>query len=496
MTIQLRLFSSISFISCIGLALAPAGCGSNTTPAPTPVPLTVAIGNATVVVPQDGATVQLPVTISGPTGSATVTVAGLPTGITGQFTPAGSGPSGTITFTGSVTAAAGTYPTSVTVMLAGQTVSEDISVVSAVVVKVLNAPDMTLGVSGHLQQFMSTNFQIAEWTEGFFGAGTTTAREATLNSLQPQHIRMQPLSQALPMKANSGLSTDYDFTLLDKTVQPILASADNSPEFQIAVAPAWMQDSNTGYFNMANLSDFALYAANLVRYYNKGGFDWGGTHFQPPSAHPITWWGIFNEPNLNGLAASDYVNLYNAVVPAMLAVDPTIKLSAIELSDYGLGSGGRGDPEQYLPPFVAGVNTQVNVLATHFYGTCNQLDTDTALFDNVPVFVNNLEYFYQTLRGSTNLTNVPVWVDENNVNADYADANGMSVCNPGQPYVLDRRAIDAFFSAWKPYVFSQLGKAGNQALYHWEYTGGPQYDEVDSDGNTLLSYWVDKALEN
>jgi hypothetical protein len=233
-----------------------------------------------------------------------------------------------------------------------------------------------------------------------------------------------------------------------------------------------------------------------VLYYNKGGFEWGGTHFQSPSDRPITWWGIFNEPNVNGLSWADYLNVYNTVVTAMLAVDPTIKLSALEFSDYGLGGGSAGDPEQYLPGFIAGVSSPVNVVSTHLYGTCNQLDTDQTLFNAVPTFVDNFQYFNQSLQQSPNLANVQVWVTENNVNADYANGNGMSVCNPGQPWVLDQRATNAFFSAWRPYVFSKLGKAGNQALYHWEYTGGAQYDEVDSNNNPYLSYWVDKALEN
>jgi hypothetical protein len=499
MAFQLRSFRPIRAMAPLALAFAVAGCGGGTpTPTPTPTVLTVALGSTSVVVPQDGAVGQLAVAISGPTGTPTVTVGGLPTGITAQFAATGTGPSGTVTLTGGAAVPAGIYPASVTVALAGQSETENFSVVSAVVAKVLNNTDSALGVSGHLQQFTSTNFQIAEWTEGFFGSGsTTTARQTTLNSLQPQHIRLQPLSLAIPMRANNGTATDWDFTLVDQTVLPVLASADHSPEFQIAKPPDWMLDPNTGYLDMANhLNDFANYAANLVLYYNKGGFDWGGTHFQSPSSTPIKWWGIFNEPNLNGLASTDYVQLYNTVVPAMLAVDPTIKLSALEFSDYGLGGGSAGDPEQYLPAFVSGVTTQVNVVSTHLYGTCNQQTTDQALFDNVPVFVDNLQYFYQTLQGVPSLANVPVWVDENNVNADYSDINGMSVCNPGQTWVLDPRATNAFFTAWRPYVFSQLGKAGNQALYHWEYTGGPQYDEVDSNGNTLLSYWVDKALQN
>jgi hypothetical protein len=299
------------------------------------------------------------------------------------------------------------------------------------------------------------------------------------------------------MVGDTGKASDWDFTLLDETVQPVLASADESPELQIATAPKWMLDPSTGTLDIANhLTDFATYAANLVSYYNKGGFKYGGKHFASASSHPIAWWGILNEPNVNGLSTSDYVLVYNTVVPAMQAVDATIKFSALEFSDYGLGGGGAGDPSVYVPTFAAGVTARVDVVSTHLYGTCDQLSTDAELFGAVPGFVENLGYFVKSVEADSALAKAQVWVTENNVNADYADAKGMSVCNPGQAWVLDKRATDAFFAAWRPYVFSQLGKAGNRGLYHWEYTGGPQYDEVGSGGGTYLSYWVDKALEN
>ena len=257
---------------------------------------------------------------------------------------------------------------------------------------------------------------------------------------------------------------------------------------------------SNGQLDVTNhVKDFAAYAANLVRYYNKGGFDWGGVHFQSPSSYPITYWGIFNEPNGNGITAAQYVTIYNTVVPAMLAVDPTIKLSAIEYSDYGLGTGDGGDPMTYLPNFVApanagGVNTQVNLLSTHFYSTCNQSDTDQTLMNTVPGFAANVSYFYKEIQTRPDLGNIPVWVTENNVNADYSASNGMSTCNPNQVFVDDHRGTSAFFAAWRPYVFSQLGKVGNQALYHWAYDGDQQYGEVDTSGNTYLSYWVDQTL--
>jgi len=100
----------------------------------------------------------------------------------------------------------------------------------------------------------------------------------------------------------------------------------------------------------------------------------------------------------------------------MLSVDSTIKISAMELSV--------ADPTTDLPPFVAppasgGVNAQVNVVATHFYPTCNQRDVDTTLFDRVPQMVQYINYVYQELGTRADLKNVPIWVTENNVNADY-----------------------------------------------------------------------------
>jgi hypothetical protein len=176
-------------------------------------------------------------------------------------------------------------------------------------------------------------------------------------------------------------------------------------------------------------------------------------------------------------------------VPAMLAVDPTIKIVALELSDYG------NQEQLYVPPFVQGVTAQVDVLATHFYSTCNQSDTDQTIMNTVPGFASGVQYIYSQLATNPKLTSVPVWILENNVNADYAAANGMSTCNPGQVFVDDHRGSSAFFAAWRPYVFSQVGKAGAQALYHWSYGGDQQYGEFnDTSGQLQLSYWVDYWL--
>ena len=451
--------------------------------------------------PQDGTPAKITATVTGNSGPVTLSVGGLPSGTLSQVVEPGSSGSGALILTSSTGTPAGSYSLKVTATDSRSAASQSLTMVVAVSAMVGSTVDQTEGVNGKLEQFMSTSFQPAEWDYQYF-QNHAALEPAQLNQLGPQHIRLQALSQAVPMKSNTGAATDWDFSKLDAVVQPVLSVADHSPEFQIAVAPAFMYNAQ-GTFDISNhLQDFANYSADLVRYYNGPGFDWGGQHFASPSLlsptpHKITWWGIFNEYNINGLTPAEYLQLYNTVVPAMLAVDSTIQFSALELSDFDFQEG---DPRNNLPTFVlpanqGGVNARVNIVSTHFYSSCNQTDTDEQVFSTVPGFANDVKYFYQELKLRPDLGSVPVWVTENNVNADFANASGNSTCNPAQKFVLDLRGTSAFFAAWRPYVFAQLGKAGNQALYHWDFDSDAQFGEVDySSGNKHLSYWVDYWL--
>jgi len=495
-TLAAVLAASVFTTGCGGAASSSSGPG---TPPGPPTVFTVSLSTSTVVAPQDGTPGTVDVTVSGANTASSVSVAtsNLPSGVTSQFAPAAGGSSGTLSLVAGSTAPAGTYSASVVVTNGTRTASQSFVLVIAIAAAIGNSVDTTLGIGGKLEQFMSTSFQPSEGDYQFFKNHTAT-EPTLLNKLGPQHIRLQGLSQAVPMKANTGAAADWDFAILDAIVQPVLSVADNSPEFQIAVAPAFLNDPTTGrfVFSPANVQTFAQYCANLVKYYNTGGFIWGSsqTKFVSPSypQRKIAWWGIYNEYNINGMTPSEYIQLYNAVVPAMLAVDSTIKISAMELAVT--------DPTTDLPPFVGspasgGVNTQVNVVSTHFYPTCNQQDVDSTLFNRVPQMVQYIHYVYQELGTRTDLKNVPIWVTENNVNADFSNGNGTSNCNPTQKFVPDPRGTSAFFAAWRPYVFSQLGKAGNQALYHWDYDADAQFGEVDyNTGSTYLSYWVDYWL--
>jgi len=343
-------------------------------------------------------------------------------------------------------------------------------------------------VSGRFGLAISTSFQPAEWDYTLFQSfpGLT----APLGNLQPQHIRLQGISQGIPQTSSST----WDFTILDAITQPVLTVGDRSPEFQIAKAPPFMYtagDSGNSFLGLT-FAPLAGYTQNLVEYYNvPGGFPAPDGQHASPSGIPITWWGIYNEPNINNnLTPQQYVHMYNTVVPAMQAVDPSLRFAAIELADFS------GQAQAWVPPFVSGVNARVDVMATHFYSSCNQKDSDQQVFATVPGFASEVQFFYSQMATNPALASVPVWVTENNVNADFQGANGMSTCNPSQVFVTDQRGSSAFFAAWRPYVFSQLGKAGAQALYHWDFAADAQYGEVNaSTGQLQLSYWVDYWLE-
>jgi len=359
----------------------------------------------------------------------------------------------------------------------------------------LPPPTATVTVSktttGPFSVAMSTSFQPAEWDNSFFTLNP--AATTTLGNLGPKHIRLQGISQGVPQGVNDSAATTWDFSILDAITQPVLGVGDHSPEFQIAKAPPFMYSGNDsgGTFADTSFTQFAGYTQNLVRYYNTGGFMADGQAYVSP-AYPtdkITWWGIYNEPNINNsLTAAEYTTMYNKVVPAMQAVDPTIKFAAVELADFS------GQAPAWIPTFVGGVTAHVDVMATHFYSTCNQKDTDETVFGTIPFFVSDVQLFYTNMATNPALANVPVWVTENNVNADYDGGGGISACN-GTPFVTDLRGSSAFFAAWRPYVFSQLGKNGVQALYHWDFDADRQFGEVDyTTGAIQLSYWVDYEL--
>lgn len=474
------------------LLLLNISCGGGSaSPTPPPSTIGVTLSTPTLNVMQGSEPQSVDVTVSRPsgvTGSVTLTTSILPAGVTAQVESPGTGDKSKVTFTAAAQkGGAGTHLVVVRASGGGANGSASLKLVVGIVATV------GASVTGRIDMFMSTSFQPASWTDQFF----INHPEATvpLDELKPQHLNVQVLERDIPQKTPATPTSvgSWDFTFIDGILNPIFTAGDNSPLYQIAMGPVFMYNLNNpqmGFLD-ATYQEFADYCARLVKYYNTGGFtDGAGIHhvskYYPN--WPVTYWGIYNEPNINGFSPQEYVAMYKAVVPRMLSEDSNIKFVAVELSDWG------NEPQRYLPTFVSNVTAPVDVVATHYYSSCNQRDTDQMLFDTIPMFEDHVNYIYSQLQPKPALSNVPVWVTENNVNADWSN-NGVSVCT-GRPFVTDRRGSSAFFAAWRPLVFSRLAQAGARALHHWGFHADQQYGEVDGGtAQPYLSYWVDYWLE-
>jgi hypothetical protein len=324
-------------------------------------------------------------------------------------------------------------------------------------------------VIGTFSEAMSTSFQSAPWTDPAFLAHPEIPN--LLTQLNPHHIRVQVIDKSIPETAPGA----WDFTALDRQLQPILSAADHSPEIQLAQAPAYLYRTKTNFVTPAFIAGFADYAAKMVQHYDS-----------PDTPHPIKYWGILNEPNYFHISPTEYVALYNAAVTAMRAVDPTIKLVALELG------AEPADERSYIPIFVRRVTAPVDVIAVHFYSTC-----DRTVFNTIASFVQQAHSIHREMRTNPQLRDVPLWILENNVNADFVDDDGNSTCDPTLKFVEDARGTGPFFAAWRAYEFSRFGQAGIHALYHWVFAGDTQYGELNTEANPAhlqVSYWVDYWL--
>jgi hypothetical protein len=478
-----RIRNALALLVLASSALIHVSCGGEANPPPPPQQIGVRLSPITLKVLQNGTPASVDVTVTRPAGTSrpvTLTLYSVPAGVTAQVDSPGSGDTGKITFTAAAQeGTAGTYQVRVRADDGEAMGITDLALTVVIIARVGTAKP------GRIDTFMSTSFQPASWSDDFFVRHPDTS---DLNDLHPQHINVQVLDRDIPQRTPTPAET-WDFQFIDRMLNPIFTAGDRNPLYQIAMGPLFMYRA-PGQFRDPTYQEFADYCVKLVKYYNTGGFTDGSGFFHvSTSGYPVTYWGIYNEPNINGFTADEYVKMYNVVVPQMFSEDLNIKFVAVELADFGT------EPQKYMPTFVSNVAAPVDVVATHFYSTCNQRDTDQTLFNTVPDFVNHIDYIYSTLQNSGNpaLVNVPVWLTENNVNADWSN-NGLSMCN-GWPFVTDQRGSSAFFAAWRPLVFSRFSQAGIRSIHHWGFAADAQYGEVDGGTASLfLSYWVDYWL--
>jgi hypothetical protein len=339
---------------------------------------------------------------------------------------------------------------------------------------------------------MTTQFQAAEWDQSFFPSlpGATT----TLANLNPEHIRVYTTSEGIPQAADKS----WDFTVLNATLDPVIGVGDKSINLVLQAAPTWM-DTQVGVNEVIlpeHYQDFANYAAQMVQYFNTttGFTDQNGVQHVHTPYTPITYWSIYSIPDLENLTPAQYANLYNLTVTAMQAAGSLIPLKfvALELS-------GVTDPNDYVPGFLAAVTAPIDVVTQQQFAICGWTNPDTAVMGSVPYnFAAFAQHYANLVATSPQLTHAVLWMEENNIDADFDAGNGVGACS--NPFEVDPRGTSPIFAGWRPYVFSQWAQAGSHMLSHCNFNQDPtltqMYGEVTYDtGEPYISYWVDYYLQ-
>ncbi len=481
----------------IGLA-ACGGTGSS----PMPQPITINLSSASSTAPLNGASPAVTVTIdrvAGDTNPVTLSVSQVPSGVTPQITFPGTGNSGSIVFSAAGAAAPGTYPLIVNATEGGPNVTGNLSLTvlsSPVTVSVSVSPTVntSVGFGGQLQTVMTTQFQAAEWTESFFPS--VPSATTTLANLEPEHARVYTNSQGIPQDINKN----WDFTVLDATLDPVIGVGDKSINLVLVQGPAWMcTDVGPNCVLLPqNYPDFATYAARMVQYYNTttGFTDDNGVQHVHASFTPITYWSIYTIPDLVGMTPQQYANLYNLTVTAMQNAGSLVPLKfvALELS-------GDIDAKYYVPDFLNAVTAQIDVVSQQDYAVCGWSNNDvTAMGAVSSSFAQFAQDFANIVKTSPKLSHAVLWMTENNVDADFSIGGGAGECS--NPFEIDPRGTSAFFAGWRPYVFSQWAQAGSHTVVHSDFVQDPSnmslmYAEVAyATAQPYISYWVDYNLRH
>ena len=211
--------------------------------------------------------------------------------------------------------------------------------------------------------------------DAFWGTDADPSRAGTMAAVSGTGARV--LRQSFYWSIIEPQPGRYDFHLYDGyvaaaaranlTVLPILF---DPPAFRSARPAGY---ARRGTYPPANYSDFAVFAAALVRRYGPSGSFWTA---HPELPHlPIHAWQVWNEPNIRaywptGPNPAEYAAMLRTVAEGIRAVDPGAKVVTAGLNESELGIK--------LVPFLngmyrAGAKGSFDVLALHPYAPGSDL---------------------------------------------------------------------------------------------------------------------------
>jgi hypothetical protein len=211
--------------------------------------------------------------------------------------------------------------------------------------------------------------------DAFWGTDADPSRQRTMATIAGTGARV--LRQSFYWSVIEPERGRYDFSLYDGYVAAaasanlrVLPILFDPPAFRSA-RPA--SGARRGTYPPANYSDFAFFAATLVRRYGPGGEFWV-RHPELPQL-PIRSWQVWNEPNIpvywpSGPNPAQYAAMLRVVGQGIKAVDPGASVVTAGLNESELG--------MKLVPFLqgmyrAGAKGSFDVLALHPYAPASDL---------------------------------------------------------------------------------------------------------------------------
>lgn len=202
-----------------------------------------------------------------------------------------------------------------------------------------------------------------------------------------------------PIVSGDGCSTTWDFTYADQLVEDFYAATPNASHIiNFSTTPGWMwnmpdgatytypqdiNDEDWAYGNKGSslrdptFKELADYYARLVSWYVKGGFtDECGVEHTSGHNYTIEYWEVGNEVEAEHVPTPEfYVQLYDAIVPAIQAVSPDTKF-------VGVGLGHNTDPayfnwlQTFLDPAKHAPGIPLHFVSYHWYGIPDVATTD------------------------------------------------------------------------------------------------------------------------
>jgi hypothetical protein len=308
-------------------------------------------------------------------------------------------------------------------------------------------------------------------------------------ALAPPVVRINVTTIGSPALMPGGAKQgDWRFDYLDAMVNDIRL-ARGEVLLTIAYAPDWMWDCSRRTIRDPTFAEFGAYMARLVAYYNAGSFRAeDGRTIRNPSGltNRITFWEMWNEPDLstpdcapqgNHLTTAQYVAMWNATVPRMLAVDPAIKL-------LGPSTSSAVQFPEYVPALMAGAIRKPDAISFHGYGGWRNSQTDRLVFDGTSDCCGVDAIVRGVALVKTQAPGLPVWITEINVNS--AGENDPA-----------KRGSTAYGAAWGASAFRRLTLAGADVILQYQFAH-PDLRELSlvdvATGQPLLPYWRDYYL--